>query len=409
MQEKVLSRRCLIFINDRLYFRCHSGLFSEDTIWDQHPTQLCPEDVMASGTRTDFLPAHIPDPITAYYSQLLRYTSRHLTKPDHDAIRALSGILSRLAVCANSGLLCGLLTSAFDICLLFWHPHMGQGDARRRRSFPSWCWAGWSGLAVLLAPEKKSAPGGDPKSWLLTCTEDIAYYVYDPSSSSSFAGEEAEPARSPVHRVWGPDDQIRLVADQWGFGRRLSDEDDASPPGHELVNWRAIPRTYPLLYLRARATSCFEMRLSKFGNVIVWPRASATSDAGAQNDPSSASSLAVGNFVPSDVPLFSEELHSGQEFEIVLLSTAEEYESFLLEWLTVGEVDARDEMEAGLKVKPDRPFLWALLVVCEEAPFADQDGREGIQAFYERRAMGFVYRDRVEEFEGLRVREVVLA
>jgi hypothetical protein len=49
------------------------------------------------------------------------------------------------------------------------------------------------------------------------------------------------------------------------------------------------------------------------------------------------------------------------------------------------------------------------LVVREEAPFADGDGREGIQAFCERRAMRFVYRDQVEEFEGLEVREVVLA
>ena len=82
------------------------------------------------------------------------------------------------------------------------------------------------------------------------------------------------------------------------------------------------------------------MRFSKFGNVIVWSRVSATSatsdNAGAQNDPSSASSLAVGNFVPSDVRLFSEELHSKQEFEIVLLSTAEEYEGFQLKLLTGG-------------------------------------------------------------------------
>jgi hypothetical protein len=40
--------------------------------------------------------------------------------------------------------------------------------------------------------------------------------------------------------------------------------------------------------------------------------------------------------MPSDVRLFSEELHSGQECEIVLLPTAEEYEGFRLEWLTGG-------------------------------------------------------------------------
>jgi hypothetical protein len=68
MQEKVLSRRCLIFTNDHLCFRYHLGLFFEDTIWDQHPTQPYPGDLMASGTITDFLPAHIPDSIAAYLS-----------------------------------------------------------------------------------------------------------------------------------------------------------------------------------------------------------------------------------------------------------------------------------------------------------------------------------------------------
>jgi len=36
-------------------------------------------------------------------------------------------------------------------------------------------------------------------------------------------------------------------------------------------------------------------------------------------------------------------------------------------------------------------------------------GRRGFKRFMRGGAMGFVYRDRVEEFEGLGVREVVLA
>lgn len=109
----MLSRRCLIFVDGRIFFRCHSARFSEDTIWDQHPTQRRPEDLSGASIMTPFLPEFIPDPIGAYFDQVLRYTNRHLTKPDDDAIRALSGILTRLAVAANSGLLCGLLTCAF--------------------------------------------------------------------------------------------------------------------------------------------------------------------------------------------------------------------------------------------------------------------------------------------------------
>jgi len=90
--------------------------------------------------------------------------------------------------------------------------------------------------------------------WLLTSTEDIAYYVYDSSSSSSyspFVDKEAEPARSLVHRVWGPDDQAQLVADQWGFGRRLSDEDDAGLSGHEHINWRHSAHLPAAIFPRA--------------------------------------------------------------------------------------------------------------------------------------------------------------
>ncbi|KAK0737988.1 heterokaryon incompatibility protein-domain-containing protein, partial [Schizothecium vesticola] len=126
MQEQVLSRRCLIFVDDCIFFRCHFTRFSEDTLWDQHPTQRRPEDLSGASVMTPFLPEFIPDPIGAYSEQVLRYTGRHLTKPDEDAIHALSGILARLAVAASSGLLCGLLKSAFDVCLLFWHPRFWQ-------------------------------------------------------------------------------------------------------------------------------------------------------------------------------------------------------------------------------------------------------------------------------------------
>ncbi|KAK3365346.1 heterokaryon incompatibility protein-domain-containing protein, partial [Lasiosphaeria ovina] len=148
MQEQVLSRRCLIFVDGRIFFRCHAARFSEDTIWDQHPMQARPEDPSGASIATPFLPESIPDPVGAYLEQVLRFTGRHLTKPDDDAVRALSGILTRLAVAASSGLLCGLLTSAFDVCLLFWHPsfwQQGFRDVRRRPTFPSWCWAGWAG------------------------------------------------------------------------------------------------------------------------------------------------------------------------------------------------------------------------------------------------------------------------
>lgn len=323
MQEQVLSRRCLIFLENLVYFYCRSGYFSEDTIWDQHPTKICPGELTEPSVGTDFLLTDGNDPMSEYHSQLLRYTSRDLTKPDIDAIYAFLGILTRLAASAKSDLLCGLLTSAFDVCLLFWHPKFwqnNQGEARRRPSFPSWSWAGWSGVALSVVPEE----GSDQKHSLSTNSEDIMYNVYGSSSSTStLTCGETGIARNPVRRVWGSNDQARLGPDHSGDGLNIPKQDDTSYPGSMQVKWNAIPRDYELLYFHALTIKSFQMRLSKLGNVLVWPR---TSDDVSEQDDSSHSllaSLAAGNFVPSDVRLYSEELGSGQEFDIVLLSRAE--------------------------------------------------------------------------------------
>jgi hypothetical protein len=71
-------------------------------------------------------------------------------------------------------------------------------------------------------------------------------------------------------------------------------------------------------------------------------------------------------------------------------------------------VNARDEMEAGLEVKLDRPIFGRRWWYARRRRSRVGMGGRGFKRFV-RRAIGFVYRDRVEEFEGLGVREVVLA
>jgi hypothetical protein len=408
MQEQVLSRRCLIFVDNLVYFYCRSGYFSEDTIWDQHPTELCPRELTEPSVATDFLFTDGKNPVSDYHSQLIRYTGRDLTKPDIDAIYAFLGILTRLAATAKSDLLCGMLASAFDVCLLFWHPKFWQnkqGGACRRPSFPSWSWAGWSGVALLVVSEE----GPDQIHSLSTDSEDI-YHVYGSSSSNSALTHGTTGiARDPVRRVWSSNDQALLGPDHSIDGLSIPKPNDTSSPGSVQVNWNAISRDYELLYFHTLTIKNFQMRLSKLGNVLVWPRAS--DDVSEQDDssPPLLASLAAGNFVPSDVQLFSDELGSRQEFDIVLLSKAEQNGSFHLSWLDVGNTNPWDRAEAGLDMKPDRPVIWALLVVRERAHFRDENMEEKVQVFYERRALGFIYQDRLKEFEGTVKREVVLA
>lgn len=158
-----------------------------------------------------------------------------------------------------------------------------------------------------------------------------------------------------------------------------------------------------MLYFCARTVRAgsFEMRLSRFNNVVIWPRCG--------HNANYVASSAAGNFLVSDVGLLWEEMRTERACELVLLSKADCYEGFQPEWILAGEggqTTAQDEIDEGVHVKPDRPVVWALLVVRQEA--AGDASNQG-QAFGERRALGFVYQDRLGEFENLKVREVVLA
>jgi hypothetical protein len=334
--------------------------------------------------------------VSDYHNQLIRYTGRGLTKPEIDTVYAFLGVLARLGATANSDLLCG-------------HPKFWQNKqdgARRQPTFPSWSWAGWSGVATLVVSEE----GPDQLHSLSTNSEDIYYVCGSSSSTSTPPRGGIGITRNPVSRIWGSNDRARLASAHSSDGLdNVPKQDDTSSPGSEQVNWNAIPRDYDLLYFHTLTIKSFHMRLSKLGNVLVWPR---TSDAVCeQDDPSHPllASLAAGNFVPSDEQLFSEELSSGHEFDIVLLSKAERNGSFHLSWLDVGYANPWDKAEAGLDMKLDRPIIWALLVVRERVRFGVEDMEENAQLFHERRALGFIYQDRLGDFEGVMKGEIVLA
>ena len=148
-QERLLSRRCLIFTTYQVYFQCRTEIRSEDTVF---------------GT---YLPATIQgwnswlDPMrlqrTRRFSTLMpfadflqEYSSRKFTK-DYDVIRASLAALDLFSHIYESTFLWGLPESILDRALL-WDYHLktranyGLDNPRRRHQFPSWSWASWSGV-----------------------------------------------------------------------------------------------------------------------------------------------------------------------------------------------------------------------------------------------------------------------
>jgi len=187
-QERMISPRCLICVNKRVYFQCRTTTMSEDIYSDVKTAK----GTAGWSAELDGAPARTlkrlrTDPIGVYKVCLRMYTSRELTV-EQDILSAFAGIGN--VICQHltppqikdeedRALLFGLPASHFDFALL-WQPQ----EAPERRSlpnaiFPSWSWSGWrcqTGMSY-----RKAAVAGPEinlHEWLMRHTW-ITYYVRD--------------------------------------------------------------------------------------------------------------------------------------------------------------------------------------------------------------------------------------
>jgi Heterokaryon incompatibility protein (HET) len=151
-QERLLSRRCLFFLQDRVVFQCRDKICSEDA-FDY------PSSVPANLNPLNELPrwqAHLAEKewraAFRFYTNLaIEYTRKDMTKRS-DIGNAFAGITTVLESQSGWRMLSGLPDCVLDFALL-WAP---SGSAQRRRidardsqainyAFPSWSWFGWEG------------------------------------------------------------------------------------------------------------------------------------------------------------------------------------------------------------------------------------------------------------------------
>lgn len=140
-QEYNLSRRLLIFVNDKVIWKCLSCEIQEGmtkvTYERRHLFYIWEPSLKNVSQWPDF---------RAYLSFAEEYSPRLLTY-DSDALSAFSGILDAINPYYPGGFLQGLPELYFDVALL-WQP---RDPLRRRRSHegqycpPSWSWLGWEG------------------------------------------------------------------------------------------------------------------------------------------------------------------------------------------------------------------------------------------------------------------------
>ncbi|KAF5631511.1 hypothetical protein F25303_9670 [Fusarium sp. NRRL 25303] len=232
-QEQVLSRRVLYFVENKVFYRCRAAEHAEHFVDD------------LSQTSADWTPgaSHsmsvlVNDPVIYLSTMLSLYTKRVLTNPN-DTLRAMAGIIRRIAERMKCTFFQGLPTAMFDKFITFF----ADGTILHRRStFPSYSWTGWRGCVDmdLQFTCENMTMTENTKMWLRDMTWIIWYernssgitqLVWDPDSNSSdmeYAGYR--------HRRSFP--KGRYVPDQLDTRRTV--------PTEEVSFSREVP-SYPML------------------------------------------------------------------------------------------------------------------------------------------------------------------
>ncbi|RYP49459.1 hypothetical protein DL769_011068 [Monosporascus sp. CRB-8-3] len=159
-QERVLSRRCLFFTNDTVYFHCGRAIWGEDYHAETPLLEYCAPiggDSIDGGRNTGASPTK--DWFDEYSKVMAEYTSRDLTHAT-DRVRAIGGILNIYRSLYKCNFLCGIPDSYLEAGIL-WQPTEALRRAvddqpNGRPLFPSWSWAGWIGGVRYDAPDNSN-------------------------------------------------------------------------------------------------------------------------------------------------------------------------------------------------------------------------------------------------------------
>jgi hypothetical protein len=142
-QEKVLSRRLVIFTERQVYYHCNSETWCEDAVWENKDPRI---QLRVSVTQVTpyYQYVSLPSPRLSGLHKLFHlvtgYNARQLTK-ESDTLDAFSGALSSLGAEIKSEFLWGLPLAYFHQTLLW---SFNVHDPKLRRSgFPGWSWVGW--------------------------------------------------------------------------------------------------------------------------------------------------------------------------------------------------------------------------------------------------------------------------
>jgi len=208
-QERLLSKRCLIFTEGRVFFQCRSATMSEDLVSESH----------GAGWSLDLakaLPQILHElkrrPIRVYMNCMSRYSERQLTKAK-DILAAFNGVSNMISDVMRAPFIFGLPSSHFDLALL-WEPLSAvsrrvPGETKKEKEdfgdfvFPSWSWCGWKGGSMSYRHCQLEGVLTNVHEWLTEHTW-IAWYIRDGRGNLRpvWDGEISEACYYSVEERW---------------------------------------------------------------------------------------------------------------------------------------------------------------------------------------------------------------
>ncbi|KAI1261495.1 heterokaryon incompatibility protein-domain-containing protein [Xylariaceae sp. FL1019] len=269
-QERILSRRLLVFVEDTVYFECDQATWSEDLniidprvitsaarqtvehLYDAAPPTLTPKPGRQLKTSLD-----------AYLRAVIDYTSRQMTYPT-DRVRGIEGILQVFrGTHGSENFKWGMWVRDSLSYSLLWQPRenpkrITDDPNTGMPIYPSWSWAGWTtavkydeppdwnGLPELDDPTRRVLPSRYCDYIRLNALkdginplQDAAYYLHVRSRHGRF--QLTESTRSTL---WKPEMYPELRGKSLcQFGLQQPEETGADSDG-EWLGTITLPKTY---------------------------------------------------------------------------------------------------------------------------------------------------------------------
>ncbi|KAK1975881.1 hypothetical protein LZ30DRAFT_753827 [Colletotrichum cereale] len=149
-QERMLSRRSIIFVDNRVFFQCRQATWSEEVFSENRTPSWTLEMVRSP------LQMFEKNPVRLYLECVELFSGRALTY-EMDRLPAFEGISAVLCPPLRASFFWGLPDSYFDLALLWENkvptqrlgqPNHNNQDIRQKSGYPSWSWSGWHGAST---------------------------------------------------------------------------------------------------------------------------------------------------------------------------------------------------------------------------------------------------------------------